>query len=478
MNSGTQISTKHYSLFYLLSTVLVLSIFLAFYKEKIFIIGLPIAAAGALMTLVNFRILYYLLVFSIPFSFEAYLGGNTFVELPTEPLMVLFLFIVIYRPFVNKKWDLKFNIHPISILIFAHLIWLIPVMFFSTDWVLSLKYWLSKNWYVATFMFGTGLIIVKFNDIKSLFWLIFSCLLAITSLITIRYAGYGFSFEFMNAPLHPFFKNHVAYSTFIATFLPFVWNARSWYPKRSNLRRLLNLSLIFFLFCILTAYTRASWLSIPLAIGVYFMVRLKLLKTALFAFGILISMMVGWLTYNYKYIEFAPEFEKTVYHRGNIEGHLAATYDGTDVSGMERIYRWVAAKNMIIRKPFIGFGTNCFYDNYKDYKVNAFETYVSDNPEKSTTHNYFLMVFAEQGVIGFLLFVGLLIVSFVLAEKHYHKSEHKEHKGIYMASLLSLIVITFHLFLNDLIETDKIGALFYINLALIVRLITWETRTS
>ena len=474
MNNSFQISNKHYILFYGLSIILITSIFSAFYTEKLFLVGIPIALAGVLMTLVNFRILYYLLVFSIPFSFEAYLGGNVFVELPTEPLMVLFLFIIIYRPFVNKKWDLTFNLNPISLIIFAQLIWLIPVMFFSTDWIYSLKYWLSKNWYVATFMFGTGLIIVQFKDIKSLFWLIYSCLLTITAIITFRYAGYGFAFEYMNAPLHPFFRNHVIYSTFIATFIPYVWNARTWYEKGSNKRLLLNFSILFFLFCIITAYTRASWLSIPIAIGAIFIIKWKLMKPALIVFAIGITIAVSSLLTNFKYMEYAPDFEKTIYHRGNIEGHLSATYDGTDVSGMERVYRWVAAKNMIERKPWLGFGTNCFFQNYRDYKVNAFETYVSDNPEKSTTHNYFLMVFAEQGIIGFILFVVLLATAFVLGEKYYHKVKDKNYKGIIMASLLSLIIITFHLFLNDLIETDKIGALFYIGLALIVRIISWE----
>jgi O-antigen ligase len=39
--------------------------------------------------------------------------------------------------------------------------------------------------------------------------------------------------------------------------------------------------------------------------------------------------------------------------------------------------------------------------------VKSFRTYVSDNPEKSTTHNYFLLQLAEQGIPGFLLFAIL-----------------------------------------------------------------------
>lgn len=476
MPSTDNLSYKHYLLFYGLATIMVLSISQAFLLGKSFLIGIPIVLAGTLLTLVNFRFLYYVLVFSIPFSFSIYLGGNVFLEAPTEPLMVLFLFIVMYRPFVNKKWDLDFNLNPISIIIFAQLVWLIPVMLFSTDWILSLKYFLSKSWYLAAFMFGTGLIIVSFKDIKRLFWLIYSCLLLITLITTLRHASYGFSFAEMNAPLHPFFKNHVIYSSFIAAFIPFVWNARTWYNQGSTNRRWLNWSILFFLFCIGISYTRASWLSIPLAIGTFIIIRNNLMKTALIATGIGLTLTVGWLLYNYKYVEFAPEFEKTVYHRGNIEGHLSATYDGTDVSGMERVYRWIAAKNMILDKPITGFGTNCFYDNYRKYVVTSFETYVSDNPEKSTTHNYFLMVFAEQGVVGFILFIALLVTALVLAQRYYLRSGNKHHKGLLLACAMSLVIIIFHLFLNDLIETDKIGSIFYIALALIVKVMIWEKK--
>jgi O-antigen ligase len=174
-----------------------------------------------------------------------------------------------------------------------------------------------------------------------------------------------------------------------------------------------------------------------------------------------------------RFMRFAPDFEKTIFNGDNFEKHLEATYKLEDVSGMERVYRWVAASQMIADKPVTGSGAATFYPEYKRYTVSGFRTYVSDNPEKSTTHNYFLLQLAEQGVPGFLLFFTLLSVALLLGERLYHRSRVTEHRQIVLATVLSLIVIIFHLLLNELIEVDKIGSVFFVCLAILIRSESW-----
>jgi O-antigen ligase len=108
-----------------------------------------------------------------------------------------------------------------------------------------------------------------------------------------------------------------------------------------------------------------------------------------------------------------------------------------------------------------GYGPNSFY-SYKPYTVTAFRTYVSDNKEQSTVHNYFLLLWVEQGIPGVLIFLMLLFGLFYLANRWYHGTDDKTEKVISatIASILSMIV-TLNL-LSDLIETDKIGGLFFI----------------
>ena len=91
-----------------------------------------------------------------------------------------------------------------------------------------------------------------------------------------------------------------------------------------------------------------------------------------------------------------------------------------DMSTVERFYRWIAAVNLFKEHPLVGVGPNNFVSNYKKYTVTAYETYISDNEEKSTVHNYFLLLLTEQGLPALVLYVVLLFVILLSAQKIYN----------------------------------------------------------
>ena len=59
-----------------------------------------------------------------------------------------------------------------------------------------------------------------------------------------------------------------------------------------------------------------------------------------------------------------------------------------------------------------------FYPNYQARTVRSFTTYVSDNPERSGIHNYYLMTAVEQGIPGLLVYLDQIKQSAFLAEWH------------------------------------------------------------
>ncbi|MBK8953719.1 MAG: O-antigen ligase family protein [Chitinophagaceae bacterium] len=114
---------------------------------------------------------------------------------------------------------------------------------------------------------------------------------------------------------------------------------------------------------------------------------------------------------NDRYLQYAHDFKTTIFHK-NFNEHLIATYRLKDVSTAERFYRWIAGVRMIKDNPVIGFGPGSFYPNYKEYTVPAFKTWVSNNKDHSTVHNYFLLLAVEQGLPGlffFLLLTGAML---------------------------------------------------------------------
>lgn len=181
---------------------------------------------------------------------------------------------------------------------------------------------------------------------------------------------------------------------------------------------------------------------------------------ALAATMMIAAIGVSFLLYNNNYLRYNPVFERTITHQ-RFDKLITATYNMEDISTMERVYRWVAGIQMVKDKPMMGFGPGTFYSTYEAYTVTSFQTYVSDNPEKSTVHNYFLLIFIEQGMVGFLIFISLCIAVLVLGERTYHKLTKAEDRVAVMAAMLSFCIILLLNTINDMIETDKVGPFFF-----------------
>jgi O-antigen ligase len=114
----------------------------------------------------------------------------------------------------------------------------------------------------------------------------------------------------------------------------------------------------------------------------------------------------------------------------------------------------------------MGFGPGNFYPFYKSYTLSDFETYVSDNPERSTAHNYPLLLLAEQGVIGLVIFLLLTALLFIYGERIYHRVR-EEDKSTVMTLLIVLAMVYVNLLLSDLLESDKVGPFFFICISLL-----------
>jgi len=115
-----------------------------------------------------------------------------------------------------------------------------------------------------------------------------------------------------------------------------------------------------------------------------------------------------------------------------------------------------------------GYGPNTFYDNYKGYAVPAYKTWVSDNPERSTVHNYFLLITIEQGIPGLIFFLLLLGALFYYSQYLYDRVKDEFYRTAALVTGVVLTMIMTVNFLSDLIETDKVGSLFFLCLSMLV----------
>ena len=149
---------------------------------------------------------------------------------------------------------------------------------------------------------------------------------------------------------------------------------------------------------------------------------------------------------------------------------VAATFQGKDISTMERVYRWIAGAYMGQKEPEFGFGPGTFAHFYKGYTVKYFQTYVSENRENSGIHCYYLMVFVEQGYVGLAIFLCLVFYFLIKGEQIYHQTKDPTRKGLVMVFLMIMIIIDALLLINDMVETDKVGPFFFVCIAVLVNL--------
>ncbi|SDX36504.1 O-antigen ligase family protein [Hymenobacter psychrophilus] len=432
-----------------------------------------LAGVGLLVLLIDWRLVYWLFFLTLPFSREISLSGSLSLDVPSEPLMLVLSGCVGASLLMRRhRLPVRELTHPLLIILGLMLLWSVVSAFFSVDSTKSIKYLLAKGWYLTPFVLGTLLLLRRPTDLWRITTLYTAGAAFTVVVILLNQASRGFAFDETQWAVHNFYRNHVIYATVLALLLPFIFYR--WRSRQGVERLVWGAALGLLLVGLVLSYTRASVLSLPVAGLFYVVVRLR--QTRLLLAGVLVAALAGagyFMSQN-NYLLYAPNFEKTVFNGENFEKHLEATYKLEDVSGMERVYRWVAAARMAADKPLVGSGPNTFYPEYKRYTVRSFRTYVSDNPEKSTTHNYFLLLLAEQGFPGMLLFITLVGATLITIETLYHRTAPgSEYRAVLLACGLSFVIIVFHLLLNELVEVDKIGSFFFINLAMLVRLGTW-----
>lgn len=453
-----------------LATVFLVLVGAGIFTESWWLAGLPFGLALIWVTIVHFKSIYFLLMASIPLSTEMELPGGFGTDFFSEPLMWLLtgagtLWLIRH----GSRIDGRFLRHPITIALLLHLIWTAISVLFSEDFGVSIKFLLAKGWYVAVFFFLTGRFLQEEADLKKMIWWFFIPLLATVIIILFRHSGKGFSFETINSVLSPFYRNHVMYACIMAVFIPFIWYATYWYKRWSLIWWILVVGILVLLIGINFAYTRAAYGALVASVVVSFVVKLRVMRLALTFTVLLFGLFVAFVTYRDNWLLFAPDYERTVTHT-RFESLLEATTRLEDISLMERVYRWVAASQMIKDKPFLGFGPGNFYFFYKNYTVNSFRTYVSDNPERSGMHNYYLMIAVEQGLPGALLFIGLCFFAMVQGQRIYRIQKIPWQRRMALAALLCFVLVIVLMLMNDLVETDKIGSLFFISLAILVNM--------
>lgn len=409
------------------------------------------------------RLLLYALFLSIPFSAELQLTRYLGTDMPDEPLMWVCSAAVAFLMFRQRDRLATLVSHPIVALILLSWLWSWIPLLHADNKVLALKFILAKAWYLLPFLFGSMLLLDSTASLRRAVLLLVVPMVLLSVVTLARHAFTGFNFNEVSRVVWPYFRNHVNYAALMVCCIP---------PAYLLFRRTHKSFWIFAMFILTVAlyfsYSRGAWLALFLGAVTVILIRRRWLLSVAGVGMVALVMFSFWLARDNNYLRFRPDFERTIYHPA-LGDHLAATLKLKDISTAERFYRWIAAARIWKEHPLTGVGPNHFVPVYRSYTVETFRTYVSDNPERSTVHNYVLLLLSEQGLPGALIFLLTLFAMFRAVQQAYNRGDEQE-RGIALCTGAVLSMILVLVSLSDLIETDKIGPVFYLCGAVLVSL--------
>ena len=441
---------------------------LALYLDKPLVAFAGFALLAVVWLITRIEMLFYVLIASIPWSFEFNMPPLA-TDLPDEPIMLLTSFSLLLLLIAKRRTISARDFSSmIMLLLLLQFTWSVFAAITSTNQVVSFKFVLAKCWYLAAFVLTPVIIFRDRRIVKNTAIVLVTSMLLLCAVVMYRHSAAGFTFSEINPSLDPFFRNHVNYSALLACIFPLLI-AFHLLSTRKGTKRFILLLILFTIVAVYFSYARGAWLSIIVSLAGWWLLKKRLLLAGYVVGILMVFASIGWLAHNNNYLRFSHDYQTTIFHE-DFREHLVATYQFKDVSTAERFYRWIAGVRMVKDNWQTGFGPNTFPDQYKYYTVPAFKTWVSANEDRSTVHNYFLTMAIEQGLPGLLLLLLLLGYAFYVVQKVYHRTNDAYLRTVSITCAMLLCILCTVNFLSDLVETDKIGSIFYITLATIISL--------
>ncbi len=385
--------------------------------------------------------------------------------LPTEPVLFLVMLIFFIRLFLNFDYDKKVLMHPLTLAILFHLIWMIICTFTSVRPIVSMKFVLARMWFLVSFYFIAIQIFRDPNKIRQFFWMYIIPMTGVIIYTVINHYMHGFDDKPSHFVMKPFFKDHTSYGAVLAMLIPLVIYLIYYYDKFSIK---LYSSLLFLVFIIGTifSYTRAAWVSLAGGAVLWAIYKLKIQ----FSYILLVMVLGGGLLFA-SWGQIVMKMEKNREESSSdFSQHItSATNITSDASNLERINRWESAFKMFKEKPVFGWGPGTYAFEYAPFQHSKNLTIISTNAGKlGNAHSEYIGPLAESGVLGSLSFMIIIGMVFFYGSRVYHRLPNGKDKALVLSVIIAFSTYAAHGMLNNYLDTDKASALFWGFIGIIV----------
>lgn len=432
--------------------------------------ALPLAFVVVYYYFISLDKIILLITFSTPLAVslsDSSLGAS--LSLPAEPLMFGVLVMFLASLLLGSSYDKKVSTHIVSYLLYFNLLWMFLTAVTSTMPLVSIKYLISRLWFVVPFFFVATPMFQKKKSIHWFIWMYISGLTIVVIYTLTRHAMYGFSEKASHWVMSPFYNDHTSYGAAIAMFIP-VLLGYAFFPKISILKRIVVFSfLTLFAVALVLSYTRAAWLSAVVGVGVFLLVIFRI-RFRWFFWGTVVLLVVGLV--NLQMIMNHLEKDNEGYSSKSFMQHAESVGNiSSDPSNMERVNRWVSAFKMFEQKPILGWGPGTYQFKYAPFQLASLKTKIStDMGDRGNAHSEYLGPLSEEGLFGMMGVLLLFGFAIKTGLDVYSKGRSKETKFLSLMITLGLVTYFFHGFFNDFLNGDKLSVPVWGFIAILVAL--------
>lgn len=421
---------------------------------------LPVIVFGILYFFFNLEIVFWVMVFATPLSLSIseYIGSSFDLSLPTEPLLIILLFLVLVSLVLKNREILfvgEYNIkhHVIYKAIMAYLTWIFIASITSSMPLVSFKFLISKLWLILPVLLLGVHIFKDTKNVQKFIWIYTIPLIIVVFYTLKQHSIYNFSMLAANKASWPFYNDHTIYAAILAMFVPILLTF-SFHKDFSLLfKNFSRVALFIILIAIIFSYTRGAWLSLIAGFGVFILLKFKIqLKTLLFGlfFAVLLAILIlpnVFSSAGKNKTQSSNDFGKHVESISNVS---------SDASNLERLNRWQCAFAMFFDKPLFGFGPGTYQFQYAPFQRAKDRTIISTNiGNGGNAHSEYFGPLAETGIVGTFTVLFIIVSVSIVSIRLYYKLENGVDKSIILALFIGLITYWIHGGINNFLDTDK-----------------------
>ena len=435
---------------------LAVGLFLVVKKNTYLFFALPVVLGVLLLYIFSLDKVLLLTAFTVPLSINLKaLEAGLAISLPAEPLLIGIMVLFFAKMLYDGKYDKRISHHPIAIVIYCMFAWMLVTTITSEMPVVSLKFILSRLWFVIPAFFLCAILFKKPKNIHWFIWLYIAALCIVCVYTIIHHAQFGFDGDSAHWVMTPFYNDHTAYGAALAIYLILALTY-VFLPGIKTSRRLIIIGVVALLSVALVfSNCRAAWLSVIAALAVLICVLLKIKFRWI---ATVVVVLVGlFLAFQNQIID-ALEKNNQDASGDLVENIQSITNISTDASNLERINRWQSAFRLFNERPVFGWGPGTYQFVYAPYQMSKEKTIISTNAgDGGNAHSEYFGPLAEQGIVGSILVLILVIVTVYHGMKAYKRCKNRQAKTLVLGATLAFISYFVHGLLNNFMDTDKLA---------------------